>query len=83
MNEVSLMPGATLRIDSPAPNTLVRALLPEVGRELPRTSVDVRVEEGRFVLDVRAGDLSALRAAVNSYLRWIKVSKEIIELTGG
>lgn len=39
-----------------------------------RSSVEVSSEGGRLVLDIRADDLGALRAAINSYLREVKVA---------
>jgi len=77
------MPSAELSIDSEIPNTLLRALGPELGREIPRTNVKGRVENGRLVLSIETTDISALRAALNSYLRWIKITKDMIELAGG
>ena len=80
---MSLMPSAELSIDYKIPETLLRALGPELGREIPRTNVDGRIENGRLVLSIEATDISALRAALNSYLRWIKITKDMIEITGG
>jgi KEOPS complex subunit Pcc1 len=76
------MPRATLHFDSHSPQDLLRALGPELGREIPKTRVDGLVEKGRVVLDIEATDLSALRAAINSYLRWVKITKDIEEFTG-
>jgi KEOPS complex subunit Pcc1 len=38
--------------------------------------------DGEIVLDVEASDLGALRAALNSYLRWIRISEEIGNMVG-
>lgn len=77
------MSSAELSISHSKPETLLRALGPELGRDVPRTKVKGRTEDGRLVLSIEATDLSALRAALNSYLRWIKITKDMIELTGG
>ncbi|MBI0583597.1 MAG: hypothetical protein ISF22_05150 [Methanomassiliicoccus sp.] len=58
------------------------ALSPEIGREIPRTRVSLSPREGEIVLDVEATDLGALRAALNSYLRWIRISEEIGNMVG-
>lgn len=58
------------------------ALHPEVGREIPRTRVDLVPGEGEIVLNIEATDLGALRAALNSYLRWIRISEEIGNMVG-
>jgi KEOPS complex subunit Pcc1 len=58
------------------------ALFPEVGREIPRTRIKMIPGDGEIVLDVEASDLGALRAALNSYLRWIRISEEIGNMVG-
>lgn len=58
------------------------ALHPEVGREIPRTRVNLVPGEGEIVLNIEATDLGALRAALNSYLRWIRISEEIGNMVG-
>jgi KEOPS complex subunit Pcc1 len=58
------------------------ALFPEVGREIPRSRVKLTRDGEDIVLDVEASDLGALRAALNSYLRWIEISEEISNMVG-
>jgi KEOPS complex subunit Pcc1 len=58
------------------------ALSPEVGREIPRTRVELSRDDGDIVLNVEASDLGALRAALNSYLRWIEISEQISNMVG-
>jgi len=66
------------------------ALRPEAGREIPRAQVSVHGEgdrvvidvevhgEGdRVVIDVETDDTPALRAALNSYLRWAQVALDV------
>jgi KEOPS complex subunit Pcc1 len=53
------------------------ALRPEAGREIPRARVSV-VGEGDLVeIRVDADDTNALRAALNSYLRWAQVALDV------
>lgn len=80
---MSDMPTATLSIDFKRPSVLLHAMAPELGREVPRTSARARMERGRVVLSIEARDLSALRAALNSYLRWIRIVRDVMEITGG
>lgn len=76
------MPRATLRVSTPHAHAVVGALSPEVGREIPRTRVTMTHGKGEIVLDVEATDLSALRAALNSYLRWIGITEDIGKMVG-
>lgn len=56
-----------------------RALSVESNREIPRTKVEVR---GGDALEIKilAEDLHALRAALNSYMRWLKLAMEVEEV---
>lgn len=76
------MPQATLRLVTPHGRAVWGALHPEVGREIPRTRVSIVPGEGEIVLNIEATDLGALRAALNSYLRWINISEEIGKMVG-
>ncbi len=58
---------------------LYQALKVEAGREIPRTRVEIRRNRG-IEIEIIAEDLHALRAALNSYLRWINLGYEIIEV---
>ncbi len=76
------MHSATLTFLSPKAEVVHGAISPEVGREIPRTRVESLARPGEFVLSIEAADLSALRAAINSYLRWIKVAEDITMSVG-
>jgi KEOPS complex subunit Pcc1 len=52
------------------------SLLPETNRKIPRTQVQVNEDENALSLVINAEDTNALRAAINSYLRWISVGIE-------
>lgn len=53
------------------------SLSPESERVLPRTSVSVQGTDGKVTLTIRASDVSAMRAALNSYLGWMKITEDI------
>ncbi|MDD1770371.1 MAG: hypothetical protein LUO79_04720 [Methanomassiliicoccales archaeon] len=76
------MPSAVLRLSTPDASTVYGALSPEAGRDIPRTKVRASMEDGSMVLKVEATDLPALRAALNSYLRWIMVAEEVNVMAG-
>lgn len=76
------MPKATLVLTGPGAGTIYGAISPEAGREIPRTKVCAEECEGGLVLQIEATDLSALRAALNSYLRWMKVAEDVNKVAG-
>lgn len=55
---------------------VLAALEPEVSRELPRARAKVWTEGKTLHLEIQAEDAISLRAAVNSYLRWVKVAAD-------
>ena len=57
------------------------ALIPEK-KVSKRFWVDVRVEGRRVIVFGEASDLSSLRAALNSYARWLTLAKRIEKVVG-
>jgi tRNA threonylcarbamoyladenosine modification (KEOPS) complex Pcc1 subunit len=63
-------------------NVVLGALKPETETSsTSRSKVDMKTEGQTLILDFRATDTSALRAAMNSYLRLIGVAMNIQNLT--
>ena len=61
---------------------VLRALKPETENStISRSKVCMTTEGESLVLDFRANDTSALRAAMNSYLRLIGVAMNLQKLT--
>lgn len=50
------------------------SLDPEIKNKIPKTKVDVILSGRIFKLKIEAKDFSSLRAACNSYLRWINTA---------
>lgn len=75
------MLSARITIDGDAAWTVIPAMGPEAGRELPRTETRLAEDDGRTVIEVRAADTSAMRAALNSHLECIRVIQDIEDLT--
>lgn len=73
---------ATLAVRSPFASHVAQAIGPEAGREIPRTRAEVRHSEGSMTLTLDADDLSALRAALNSYIRWMSIAEKMSETVG-
>lgn len=61
---------------------LLKALLPETRRLITsRSKVFVEGIGKRLVIKVQAKDLTALRATLNSYLRWVALIVDICRAT--
>jgi len=60
--------------------TVLDALKPETRKSAScRSETKVEEEDGNLVVRFEAKDTSALRAAVNAYLRWISLTQSILE----
>jgi KEOPS complex subunit Pcc1 len=60
--------------------TLLKALLPETKKPATsRSKVSIRSEGKKLIMKVEARDTSALRATLNSYLRWAAVVRDTLE----
>jgi KEOPS complex subunit Pcc1 len=68
---------ATITLEGPEAKVVHDALRPEAGRDFPKAQVTLRSSRDRVTLTIDAGDTSALRAAVNSYLRWADVAMRV------
>ena len=58
---------------------IIKSLSPELKRRNSRTHIEISssLESDEIKLLIKANDVNALRAALNSYLRWIKCIMEI------
>jgi len=68
---------ATIVLSGPDAGVVYEALRPETGRDVPKARVAMRSAPGRLTLTIDADDTGALRAAVNSYLRWADVAARV------
>jgi len=71
------MPRASITLEGPEASVLRRALEPEAGRDVPKARVTVAGGPRRLSITIDADDTSALRAAVNSYLRWADLAARV------
>lgn len=56
---------------------IAEALDPEIKNKIPKTKIEVSINDKSFILDIKAKDVSSLRAACNSYLRWINTALSV------
>lgn len=73
---------ANLRVQTAHADTILSSISPEAGREIPRTKVHVARDGADVVLSVEAMDLAAMRAALNSYLRWMVIAEDMSNTIG-
>lgn len=60
---------------------IYESLKPEINSSnSSRTTVRVQILDKKLLLEVQANDSTSLRAAINSYLRWINLSCQVLEL---
>jgi tRNA threonylcarbamoyladenosine modification (KEOPS) complex Pcc1 subunit len=74
---------ATLSIDLESDELakmIQSALLPEIDASpTDRCGASISVEGATLIIELTAGDLTALRAAMNSYLAWVSGCKMAVE----
>ena len=68
------------RLVLPGVEEVYRALAVEAERSVPRTRGNVRYEREEIEVLVEAEDTTALRAALNSYLRWYDLAVRSVEV---
>ena len=56
---------------------VAESLDPEIKHKIPKTNVKVSLSGKKFSLTIEAKDVSSLRAACNSYLRWINTALNV------
>lgn len=57
---------------------IFESLEPEIKQKIPKTAVEMsKLNEKSFRLFIKAKDTSSLRAACNSFLRWIITALEV------
>lgn len=56
---------------------IAQSLDPEIKQRIPKTKVQVTLSKNTFSINIEAKDLSSLRAASNSYLRWIDTALKV------
>ena len=53
------------------------SLSPEITHKIPKTNVTISLLEDTLSLTIESSDTSSLRAACNSYLRWINTALNV------
>jgi len=56
---------------------VLESLNPEVKNKIPKTDVQISISKKKLSLNIKSDDISSLRAACNSYLRWINTALSV------
>jgi len=56
---------------------VLESLKPEIKNRIPKTTININLSENILKLTLESDDLSSLRAAINSYLRWINTALNV------
>ncbi len=59
---------------------IYESLLPELGEDYQRTASTLELKDNLLILKVEANDIVSMRAALNGWLRLIKISYEMSSL---
>ncbi|NJD53173.1 MAG: hypothetical protein FIB07_09935 [Candidatus Methanoperedens sp.] len=62
---------------------IYEALLPELDQDYQRTTASLELKDDVIVLKVEANDTVSMRAALNGWLRLVKITQEMCSLTFG
>jgi len=61
---------------------VLSAIKPEISDSpSDRTMTELKCDENILTIDIKAQDSPSLRAALNSYLRWVILSQQVLELS--
>ena len=59
---------------------IVKSLFPEMQQRIPKTKIHLISENAQILMTISANDVSSLRAAANSYIRWIETAAKVHQL---
>ena len=59
---------------------IATSLSPEIKQKIPKTNVELSCSDNTLSLNIESKDVSSLRAACNSYLRWIATAINVKKL---
>ena len=82
VNSLSVSADAEVRVEASEElvNILLGALQPEAERpSSPRSRVSMEAEGRWLIMRINASDIAALRAALNSYLRWAAAVLDVVD----
>jgi tRNA threonylcarbamoyladenosine modification (KEOPS) complex Pcc1 subunit len=70
---------AKLEIDCKNPQVVLNSLKPDV-EKIGKFEVELKVEKNKLLLTIKSKELTGLLAGINSYVRLIKVSEDVVSI---
>ena len=71
---------AEIILEMEDPMLIYEALLPEVEDHLPKSIVCLELDEKVLQLKIDGDDIASLRAALNTWIRLIKIAMEMVAI---
>lgn len=59
---------------------VAESLSPEIKHKIPKANVEISLSKNALSLKIESDDVSTLRAACNSYLRWVNTAINVNQL---
>jgi tRNA threonylcarbamoyladenosine modification (KEOPS) complex Pcc1 subunit len=59
---------------------VAQSLSPEIQHRIPKSNVTFIIDKKTLKITIKSEDVSSLRAACNSYLRWIQTALSVKQL---
>jgi tRNA threonylcarbamoyladenosine modification (KEOPS) complex Pcc1 subunit len=59
---------------------IVGALSPELQERIAKANIQLHFDNNTVFLEIKTSDVSTLRAAANSYIRWIETAVNVHQL---
>jgi tRNA threonylcarbamoyladenosine modification (KEOPS) complex Pcc1 subunit len=59
---------------------VAQSLSPEIQHKIPKSNVTFFIDKKTLEVTIKSADISSLRAACNSYLRWIQTALSVKQL---
>lgn len=74
---------AEITIEHPRAAIIESTVRPESRGEFPKTSIKISRQDDKLTITIDSSDVNGLRAAINSYLRWMDMAVTIVDRIGG
>jgi len=74
---------AEIVLEHPRADVIESTIRPETRGEFAKTRISISRQNDKVKIAIESSDVNGLRAAINSYLRWMDMAVKIVERIGG